>query len=229
VIYWDGSWVPFLHELSFDTDLYSPASCNGGSTQYGGVMEFGLYHIDNAPAGAKGFQETRDWQLVNCDRNANGRFDNGDRDLTPGGFDQLEVLNPVTKDVVTACTTGNCQDEIVTTLEVVLDNDCNGVIDPVYPEFVCFYAEARVPTTADRPYWQTPLQARISSRGGDKTVNFSAFGPTALYLLAFGASSPAGSSNLMLVLAGGLILVGFALFAISTRRMRRVRNVFRFE
>ena len=26
IIYWDGGWVPFLHQLDFDNDLYTPTS-----------------------------------------------------------------------------------------------------------------------------------------------------------------------------------------------------------
>ena len=80
----DGDWVSFLHELDFDKDPYTttnPAypypACPLSptlTTEWRGVMEFGLYNVDNAPDGAPGWQESREWQLVACDRNDDGKF-----------------------------------------------------------------------------------------------------------------------------------------------------------
>jgi hypothetical protein len=202
IINFDGSWVSFLHELNFDNDVYPteypeaqlPEACpGGGATQWAGEMEYGLYHTDDAPLGAPGFQESRNWQLVSCDRDGDGDFDNADLSLYPptsvtpylGG--DFQVLS---QDVVVPCTTGNCFDEIVTTMFVNLDVDCDGVInDDIPPGGICFYAEARTPLTGT-PFWGGPLQARISAGGGDKTVNFAPQEvPTAITLASFTATS----------------------------------------
>ena len=67
-LYWDGSWVPFLHELGFDREVVYPPACdvNGDGTTWAGTMDFGLYHTDNAPAGAKGScrQPTGSWSTA---------------------------------------------------------------------------------------------------------------------------------------------------------------------
>lgn len=200
-IIWDGGWVPFLHELDFDNDLYG--TCNGTGTRWAGTMDFGLYHTDNSPNGAQGFLETRRWSLVNCDRNGNGRFDGPDRSTVPaeGYYESPSTFilelnpTPLEQDVVTPCSTGNCLNEIVTTLNVNLDTNCDGVKDATFPEFVCFYAEARVPATSAPVPWSGPLQARISVvGGGDKTVSFNPQGPNAITLLGLKAYS--NSANL---------------------------------
>ncbi len=226
IIYWDGGWVPFIHELAFDNDLYTPTTptCNGGSTEYGGRMEFGLYHTDNAPAGAKGFQATQNWRLVNCDRNGDGRFNNTDRALLPpSGFTTYENLAPIYQDVITPCTTGNCLNEIVTTLEVNLDKNCDGNIDAGVPTLVCFYAEASVPTTADTPYWGQQLQARISEGGGDKTVNFNPTAPTAITLVKLAAKS--GVADFRNTLASAGVFAVLLVSLVGTTLWRRKKQI----
>ena len=79
VIYWDNGWVPFIHKIGFDNGNYtSPTVCPTSSTDYAGIMEFGLYNEDNNPAGADGFLRTRDWKLVYCNRTGDGDFTNDD-------------------------------------------------------------------------------------------------------------------------------------------------------
>lgn len=205
-LYWDGSWVPFLHELGFDREVVYPPACdvNGDGTTYAGTMDFGLYHTDNAPEGAKGFLHTANWKLVDCDRNGDGSFNAADRTGTPGGYTEILSLNPTSQDVVSACSTGNCAEEIVTTLDINLDTDCDGNKDATLPEFVCFYAEAQVPDMTYTPMWSGPLQARITAGGGDKTVSFSPEEPTALTLLRFGPDREQDSGLPMLI---GLVLL----------------------
>jgi hypothetical protein len=205
-IYWDGSWVPFLHELGFDREVVYPPACdvNGDGTTWAGTMDFGLYHTDNAPAGAKGFLHTADWKLVDCDRNGDGSFTAADRTSTSGGYTELLSLSPTSQDVVSACSTGNCAEEIVTTLDINLDTDCDGNKDATLPEFVCFYAEAQVPDMTYTPMWSGPLQARITAGGGDKTVSFSPEEPTALTLLRFGPEK--AHDSWILLLAGFVLL-----------------------
>jgi hypothetical protein len=153
----DGQWVSFLHELDFDNDLYVPTNpaypayaCSPTlTTKWAGVMEFGLYNVDNSPLGAPGWQESRDWQLVACDRNADGKFDNKDQAVQPmdyvvpytGG-----TLTVITKDLQVGCTTGNCEYEIVTTIFINTDSDCDGNQNTDIPAGgLCFYAEAETP------------------------------------------------------------------------------------
>ncbi len=205
-LYWDGGWVPFLHELGFDREVVYPPGCdaNGGGTVWAGTMEFGLYHTDNMPSGAKGFLHTDQWKLVDCDRNGDGNFTAADRIGVSSGYTEILPLSPTSQDIVTACSTGNCAEEIVTTLEINLDADCDGQKDATFPEFVCFYAEAQVPDMTYTPMWSGPLQARITAGGGDKTVSFSPEVPTALTLLRFGPDRELDSGLPMVV---GLVLL----------------------
>jgi hypothetical protein len=193
-------------------------------------MYYGLYHTDTT--GEPGFQETRKWSLISCDRNGDlsGAFDGADRELPPSPYDRgewrgdqlpplAEPWGPYTecnalgtwcyvdedndKDVLTGCTTGNCANEIVTTIQVNLDQDCDGNVDqalidmglPVVggvPQMLCFYAEARTPwpdLVETRGMWQGPIQARIGDAGGDKTVSFKINTITAVELAAFDAAA----------------------------------------
>jgi hypothetical protein len=262
IIPWDGSWVPFLHELNFDTDNwadssvcgYDPTNPDTTGTRWAGNMYYGLYYVDDAPLGAPGFQESRLWSLISCDRNGDGSFNNGDLVAPPPPNDRGEwrgLQNPQLpepwgpyaecnsagdycyvdeandQDVPTYCTTGNCLAEIVTTIQVNLDLDCDGAVDQElldmgltvdgngHPEMLCFYAEARTPNESSylvqpvlpdpppdpplpappMPSWSGPLQARISTVGGDKTVNF-ALDPTAVELVSFDAA-PQGNGVLL--------------------------------
>jgi hypothetical protein len=191
IVYWDGTWVPFVHELGWDNAAFDTTPYGGcGITQYAGIMEFGLYHTDNAPEGAPGFQETDHWRIVDCDRDRDGRFDGDDLQAQPPqGFTVYRILAPLTRDQVVPCGTGNCLNEIVTTLYINLDTDCNGAIDPGVPTHACFYAEARTPLELHVTWGQT-LQARVTAGGGDKTVSFDPRDPPTLQveLLSFDAA-----------------------------------------
>jgi len=200
-IYWDGGWVPFLHEMGFDRELVACGE-DGRETVWAGTMDFGLYHTDNAPDGAKGFLQTANWKLVDCDRNGDGSFNAADRIGVSGGYTETLSLSPTSHDIVTACSTGNCAEEIVTTLDINLDTDCDGNKDANFPEFVCFYAEAQVPDMSYTPMWSGPLQARITAGGGDKTVSFSPEEPTAVTLLAFEQANELGNAQLISVVLG---------------------------
>ncbi len=208
----DGVWVPFLHHLDFNTDLYAPSSCSAGAnttTQYAGKVWFGLYNTDNMPAGATGFTKTRNWSIVACDRDASSSWDNGDLYLQPAtavttwDAAKPEHVKVLSQDVVTPCTTGNCQDEIVTTLEITADLDCDGAIDaPIPAGGLCFYAEGFLSSKAATE-WKGPLQARFTDAAGDKTVNFDPWlGPTALKLVSLTAHSPVAVSGLVLFSLG---------------------------
>jgi len=208
VVVFDGDWLSFLHELEFDKDPYVqtnpayPASAcpaySERTTTWAGVMEFGLGHVDNAPDGAPGWQESRDWQLVACDRNGDGKFDGKDAEVQPmdyvvpytGG-----ILTVITKDLEVGCTVGNCKTEIVTTIFINTDTDCDGNQNTDIPVGgLCFYAQAETPVIleGDPLLWEGNLQTRISAGGGDKTVNYHVDGMpvgTAITLSSFTARS----------------------------------------
>ncbi len=223
-----GVWVPFLHHLDFDTNPYAPSSCSAGAkktTQYAGLAYLGLFHEDNAPAGAVAFTQSRDWRIVKCDRDSDGLFANGDlymqpptavttwEPLTP---DHLKVLS---QDTVTPCTTGNCQNEIVTTVEINLDLDCDGVIDAPIPDGgLCFYAEGFLSSSVATD-WKGPIQARFTDVAGDKTVNFDPWlGPNAVKLMSLTVKSPLAFSGALMMSLGIILAVGMV---ISSRKQSK--------
>jgi len=220
IINFNGSYVPFWHQFLFDAkpfdhdafdwvayDMEDPSPCPVGSTTpWEGVMYYGLYHTDID--GAAGFQDTRLWEIVDCDRTGDGAFDGADLSYTPpfsrttiASTDSLGGEHPywilLAEDIPTACTTGNCLDEIVTTIYINTDTDCDGQQDlgydineqpiPLPAAGICFYAEAKTPPPPLTSMWEGPLQARISAGGGDKTVNFKPQPTTAVTLRSFAA------------------------------------------
>ena len=235
IIPFDGGWVPFWHELDFDNDPWADACGPGTSTPWAGVMYYGLYSRDNNPLNAPGFQETRNWELVDCDRTGDGAFNNADLALSPpesrttiasctsGGTN----CNLLSQDVVTACTSGNCADEIVTTFFINLDANCDGALDSPLPTAnLCFYAEARTPPPppppAGLPFWAGPLQARISTVGGDKTVNFNP-APMAIDLASFAAAPQGNGVLLTWETATEFDNLGFRLYRAGTLDGQRTR------
>lgn len=226
----DGGWEPFLAQIGFDADpfdvsLYS-SSCTAPNTttQWAGTLQYGIASTDNAPMGAAGFQHTRNWLLAPCDRTGDLGFSNADLQLyppntyldtqyRPGDDTIFQVLD---KDVVTACTTGNCLEEIVTTMFVNLDTDCDGVLNVDVPVdskgnlLMCFYVEAQTPGTGS-PFWSGNIQARIAAGGGDKTVNLSATEVTAATISSFKAYTLKGRTALEWQTASETATAGFYL------------------
>ena len=213
VLRWDNSYLPFLTELTFDQDGYYPSTCPESGTRWAGELAFSLYHTDNNPTLAQGFQNSRNWKLVDCDRNQDGLFDTGDLTAQPPeGLNPLRVLSPQAVDVHVACTSGNCQEEIVTRVEVNLDANCDGIRDPVFPPHVCFYSEARSPQAGIDPYWRGYIQAQVSAPGNQQVVNFLIQNPTAVSVTNFVASSSGASKRpitLSFVLIVGVVPVGW--------------------
>ncbi|MBI5649153.1 MAG: hypothetical protein HZC40_01695 [Chloroflexi bacterium] len=257
-IYLNGDWVPILHEVSedqFNTTVYvSPTltlengTVRNVNTRWAGTMDLGLYHMDTAnDSNAPGFQSSRNWSLVWCDR-----VKNKANDPTPpdGDFtnDDLWAPNPkeyyasfkiedldriyTNKIDATQCG-GNCADEIVTRLFVNLDKDNNGVIDPTYRvggaangavRKVCFYAEALKPVVVQGGVlWGGNMQARVTDNGGDKTINFHTHfaNPTAVTLTAFGGDTNESADPVLPMVFGGLI---GAIAGVSIWKFRAMRN-----
>jgi hypothetical protein len=238
----DGHWVSYLHSLSFDNDpyvqanpAYPSAACPdfpNRTTKWAGVMEFGLYNVDNSPLGAPGWLESRAWQLVACDRDGDSDFDG--RDLAVQPMDYVlpytgGTLTVITKDLRTGCTTGNCEYEIVTTIFINTDSDCDGVQNTDLPVGgLCFYAEARTPVIeiGSPLLWSGNIQTRISSGGGDKTVNYhvdgTTVGTTAIRLSSFTAKLADARSS-PVTLPAMVAMVGVAAVGAVTWRLRRAR------
>lgn len=233
---------PSSNDLDFDTThtVFVSSSLQamvGGTpttfnvnTEFAGLMDYAVYHTDNNPAGAPGFMATRHWSLVWCDRTGDGVFNTGggaSSDLKGGdpfayyASNKIEDLPTIFVDQVdpAGCSTGNCQDELVTRLFVTLDKNNDGQIDQEYRvggvitgavRPVCFYAEALKPFE-DVPTWGGNVQARISAGGGDKTVNFHPLGasnPSAVTLSAFNARSTDETLPLGNVAVPGTLVVG---------------------
>ncbi|HUF37519.1 MAG TPA: hypothetical protein VMN57_03260 [Anaerolineales bacterium] len=207
-IFWDGGLVEVYSVLTFDNDLYTikvedQSSCEvGETTPWAGNIELGFYHTDNSPLGAAGFQSTLSWSIVDCDFNGDGVVNGADDLVDLGENPPTEWTSAdftiITIDEVVPCSTGNCLNEIVTTMYVNLDSDCDGTPnEDIALDRVCFFAQAVTPTIDQGPpYWGGPLQARFSTvtstGGGDMTVNFKPFGPTAITLENLAAQSPGG-------------------------------------
>lgn len=223
---------PFYYVFSgeFDTTTVANACPGPLSTQYAGTGAIALGHTDNNPAGAKGFQSTASWSLVKCSAligPPQKKFPTGGdilytctNDNGDGDIDRCEI---VSKDVESgAGCGGECSDEIVTTLKVNLDTDCDGALDAGFSSDVCLYWTAVKPPFPDPPYWGGNLQTRISSGGGEKTLNFTGLaGPTAVTLrrlAARAASSPFAGVTLM---AGMISLAVLAPFGWRLLRRRR--------
>jgi hypothetical protein len=232
VVTFDGHFEPFIHPISFDTDLYpqefpppfppgapTDDACFGTGvntyTQYAGVMQWGVAHTDNNPAGAPGFVLSRNWKIVDCDRNGDGSVDipGADADFGTTGTEVTEIpqviFQVLLQDQVVPCSSATCQDEIVTTFYINLDTDCDGDIsDEGYPahETLCFYAEAQTPNLAT---WGGNPQGRVSAGGGDKTLNFNPqSGTTAVTLSSFAPSASGAFSTVLLALGvGGMVLL----------------------
>lgn len=196
----------------FNTTPVANACVGGGSTAFAGTAALALDHTDEDGI-APGFQSTANWALVRCSA-LEGDPDTKyplpadivytcTNDNADGDIDTCEI---VSQDVVeTLGCGGNCFDEIVTTVQVNLDLNCDGVLDVGLDDDVCLYWDAvKPPNTA--PYYTNPLQVHIRDDQGEKTLNFGAFrGPNAVGLASFTASARAAGVN----------PVGFVLAAVA--------------
>ena len=210
------------------------AAIGAGNGEFAGVLELGIPYDDND--GARAFESSEKWSLIDCDLNGSGAWNGTDLTYntlinynpggTPGsipylanwdivnkpamigspqpGTDQDDFFKILAIDKNTACSNNTCANELVTTIYLDLDisgnNDLSAAGDgiPVNDSGslpsgrVCFFAKVfpiTWPTNPATPVWSGNPQARFSAGGGDKTVNFNLFGPTAITLEQFGAES----------------------------------------
>lgn len=220
-MYLDGQPQPFYEELGWD-NVDAPNACGAGtSTDYAGMAEIGLYHIDSNPVGAPGFQSTSDWALVPCSVFDTKKYpDQSDilaectADNNDGDVDRCEIVN---QDQVSSCGTGNCQTEIVTHVAVNLDTDCDGNIDPGFTGDVCLYWTAEKPPLSG-PYWGGNFQARINDGGGDKTLNFDIFGPNAISMQDFSVQGVSVPGAVLLAVFGLAVILSLGAMVLARRR-----------
>jgi hypothetical protein len=153
--WWNGTWVPFFHQLDFDAfdwvrdpdnplDPPYPTGCAAGqTTPWAGLMEYGLANEKN---GAPGFQHSSNWELVACDRDGDGDFiDQADQSYAPPPYysyhrTTFDICEPevtggtycvlLQQDDPRPCGNQACDMEIVTTFFINLDLDCDGAVDP---------------------------------------------------------------------------------------------------
>lgn len=228
-MYLDGSPQSFYHTLirgDFDKNQYPNACGARGSSPWAGMGEIGLYHTDtDADNNAPGFQATSGYRLVPC-----GELEgNPDTEIPPttladcpdsdgdGELDRCEIF---TQDVVTTCSTGNCKDEIVTSIGINLDTDCDGALDTGFTDEVCLFWQAEKPPFPDPgdPVWEGNIQVRVAAGGGEKTVNFGTIkGPNAVFLQSL-IANPITGISMLVVLTVLVLLVGTAVALVQRVR-----------
>ena len=228
---------PFYTKLDFNTDAHADACGVGTSSKWAGDATIGLYHTDNNPDGAQGFQDSGNWKLVKC-----STFGTGSQQTTkyPAPADVLATCVPGqqqdgpcvligTANTVVNCSTGNCKNEIETKFHVNIDAGtgggaaCDGTIDPPFDTVynsnqnnndLCLYWDAKKPANAP-PFWGGNIQVRYGasgSNGGDKTINFNTLlGPNAVNLSSIAANAEANSGSLF-AWAGAMLLAAAALW-----------------
>ncbi len=210
----DSDRQPFYTRLDFDSSLHADACGPNTSSQWAGDATIGLYHTDDAPAGAPGFVNSGNWELVKCSTFDTNKYP-APADIlavcvegNPGDPQDKGCVLKSAKDVVVACQPGNCQDEIQTDFHINIDpgdgvnaaTKCDNTIDAPFAGLwssnpqkndLCMYWDAQKPPLTT-PAWVGNLQARYStSGGGDKTLNFNLFTPTAVNLSALAARADA--------------------------------------
>jgi len=221
-------------------DPYDPVTGYGDSTKWASVFEYAVYH-DNPEAGlGYGFITTANWELVECDRDGDGEWEatgpGNDMVFVPADYRNTIIDDPgdmdegfavLAQNVITGAeSVGNAESELITTLFVNLDTDCDGDItdDAFWPYIseqgaVCFYAEALVPCPDD-PLWGTGnVQARVSRLGGQVTINFhQVLDTTPVEISSFTARWYEDRSPLLMLGAVAAVLGGAAVGALVWRR-----------
>jgi hypothetical protein len=208
------------------------------STQWASVFEYAIYY-DNPEAGlGYGFKWSRNWELVECDRDGDGVWEatgpGNDLIMSPPQSRTIIVDDPgdinlgfevLAQNVATGTeSVGNAELELITTLFVNLDTDCDGDINEPFLSLineqgaVCFYAEAQTPCPPD-PGWGTGnIQARVSRLGGEVTINFHQLeGLTPVELSSFTGRWYEDPSRLLMWGAVAAVLGGAAVGALLWR------------
>lgn len=216
----DGLPQPFYTQLDWDNDDHADACGVGTTSDFAGDAVIGLYHTDNAPAGAPGFQSTLNWSLVPCSVFDTKKYPEPADILAsciPGNPEDGDCVLIGAPDQVLACTTGNCQDEIQTVFHVKVDSTCDNAVDQKYLDAgeVCMYWEAVKPP-AVTPAWKGNFQVRYradaDTSSGEKTINFKdPLGPNAVSLSSLSAVAEMNSGSLAAI-AAAMLLAAAALF-----------------
>ena len=225
---------PFYTQLDFDTNLHADACGVGTSSRWAGDAVIGLYHTDNNPLGAEGFQSSGHWELVKCSTFIDNKYPAPEDVLAecvvgdPGSAADKGCVLMGAPDNVVACTTGNCLNEIETKFHVNIDpgdgvdpaTACDGTIDAPFAGIwsanptsnnLCLYWDAEKPS-ASGPLWGGNVQVRYGTGvGGDKTINFNnLLVPTAVNISSLKATVATDGSAL--AWAGAMLLAAAALF-----------------
>ncbi len=216
----NDSIQPFYTQLAWDNKPHADACGTGTSSVWAGDATIGLYHTDNNPDGAPGFQSSQDWALVKCSTFTTNKYPTPADILTtcvagtPGGPTDGGCVLIGSADNTVNCTTGNCTDEIETKFHVNTDLNCDGTQDAAFANAgdLCMYWGAVKPA-AITPAWGGNIQVRYGTgAGGDKTINFNQLlGPNAVSVSQLKAVAEASSSSFA-AWAGAMLLAAAALF-----------------
>lgn len=216
----DNQLQPFYTQLAFDNKAHADACGTGTSSVWAGDATIGLYHTDNNPAGAPGFQASKDWSIVKCSTFTANKYPAAADILTscvtgtPGGPGDGGCVLIGSADTVVPCTTGNCTDEIQTQFHVNTDLNCDGTQDTNFAtagDLCMYWGGVKPPAT--QPVWGGNIQVRYGvGVGGDKTINFNQLlGPNAVVLSGFTGAQTLNLLPLGLAVVvagmGGLVLV----------------------
>lgn len=186
----------FYTQLDFNTDLHPDACGAGTDSRWAGDSTIGLYHVDNSPAGAPGFQSTNSWKLVKCSAFTNPgtgketiKFPTAADILAecipggnPGDGPCVLFATPPPDNVETAGCGGNCASEIVTRFHINIDagtgggTACDETNDPPFAGVwdsnpqknnLCLYWEAvKPPVTPANQAWGGNIQVRYGTLSG---------------------------------------------------------------
>jgi hypothetical protein len=238
----DAYWLSDTNTLvPYPTDA-CPDDANqpdgtGEKTPWASLFEYAIYHDNPEAYYGIGFKWSRNWEAVRCDRDGDGDFDADDMTYIPPYSRTTIIDDPgdmdsgfavLAQNVITSWKCGgNCDTELITTLFVNFDTDCDGTIDePFASEWIssgmCFFAEALVPCPPGDLLWGTGnIQARITRVGGEKTINFHQDETITPVMLASFTASWIASNTPPAIMWGAVALVLIAAIGALTWRVRR--------
>ncbi|MCU0509782.1 MAG: hypothetical protein MUC34_15620 [Anaerolineae bacterium] len=225
----NNSPQPFYTGIDFDNDTHLDACGPGTSTKWAGDTFVSLYHEDNNPQGAPGFQSTvpGSWKIVKCSAFDAAGYKYAQPADTLATCD--EAGSPAigkscvlrgSKDTLVVYNSGNRYSEIETSFHLTVDTNCDGTVDEPFASNLndlCLYWEAvKPPKTPANQAWGGNIQVRYradnDTSGGDKTINFNELlGPNAVSMASLGAVAEANSASLAMW-AGAMGLAAAALW-----------------